>query len=106
MSALLRHDPFTGLTHTIDRLDDWTVVVKTSGDAQAVLDANKSDANHSNPWSRSRDLKHIARIPPEVYTYWLNVLGVDALNPDHKGAVRRLLNDHSWLYIRTSGGVV
>ena len=104
MSELLRHDSFTGLTHEISQLDDKTVVVHTRGDAQAVLDANKHDANHANNWSPSRDLKHVARIPPEVYTYWLNVYGVDALNPDHREAVKKLLNDRDWLFLRTGGG--
>ena len=98
------HDYFTGLTHTIDRIDDGTVAVHTSGDAQRVLDANKEDVNHGNPWTPSRDLKHVARIPAEVYMIWLNRYGIDALNHEHRGAVRKLLNDQEWMYLRTGGG--
>ena len=99
-------DDFSGLVHEIDRLDDKTVVIKTTGDVQPILDANKHDANHENPWSASRDIKHVARIPPEVYLHWLYAFGVDALNPDHRPAVRKLLNDHEWLHLRTGGGAV
>jgi hypothetical protein len=104
MAELFHHDGWTGLTQTIDRLDDKTVVVKTSGDVEAILDANKHDANHGNPWSPSRDLKHVARIPVEVCMIWLNEFGVDVLNPDHRPAVRKLLNSNAWSYLRTSGG--
>ena len=104
MTEHFYNDPFTGLVHEIDQLDDQTIVIHTKGDAQAVLDANKRDENHGDPWSPSRDLKHVARIPPEVYMHWLNVLGVDALNPDHKPAVRKLLNSNEWQYVRTSRG--
>jgi hypothetical protein len=106
MAELLYHDDFAGLTHTIDRLDDKTVVVKTSGDVESVLDANKRDANHAANWSSSRDLKHVARIPQEIYLMWLHKYGVDALNPDHRDAVRKLLNDRDWLFLRTGGGTL
>ena len=104
MAELFYHDDWAGITHTIDQLDDKTVVIHSSGDTQPVLDANKEDANHGNPWTPSRDLKHVARIPAEVYMIWLNDLGVDALNPDHRPAVRKLLNDVQWKHLRTSGG--
>lgn len=106
MPELLYHDAFTGLTHEYSQLDDKKFVVHTRGDAQAVLDANKHDANHGSNSSPSRELKHVARIPPEVYTYWLNTYGVDALNPDHREAVTKLLNDRDWLFLRTGGGTL
>lgn len=104
MPELFYNDPVAGLTHTIDRLDDQTVVIKTGGDVEAVLEANKHDANHGSNWSPSRDLKHVARIPQEIYMKWLHEFGIDALNPDHRGAVRKLLNSNEWSYLRTGGG--
>jgi hypothetical protein len=71
-----------------------------------VLDANKEDANHADNWSPSRDLKHVARTPVIVYEHWLMAHGVDALYPDHKDAVRTLLNDRDWLFLHTGGGVL
>jgi hypothetical protein len=106
MTDILYHDAFAGLTHEYAQLDDKTFVVHTKGDVEAVLDANKHDANHAANCSPSRDLKHVARIPQEVYLHWLHKYGVDALNPDHRGAVRKLLNDRDWLFLRTGGGVI
>jgi hypothetical protein len=104
MADLLYKDDFAGLVHEYDQLDDKTFVIKTSGDVEAVLDANKHDANHAANWSPSRDFKHVARIPQEIYMLWLHKYGVDALNPDHRDAVRKLLNDRDWLFLRTGGG--
>jgi hypothetical protein len=104
MAELFYRDDWAGVTHTIDRIDDNTVVVHTSGDVQPILDANKHDANHGNPWSPSRDLKHVARIPTEIYMIWLHRFGIDALNHEHAAAVRKLLNDPEWMYLRTGGG--
>jgi hypothetical protein len=104
MTEFLYHDDFAGLTHTIDRVDDKTIVVKSGGDVQSVLDANKHDANHAANWSADRSLKHVARIPQEIYMKWLHEFGVDVLNPDHRPAVRKLLNSNEWSYLRTSGG--
>jgi hypothetical protein len=104
MSELLYHDDFLGLTHEYAQIDDKSFVVKTSGDTQPILDANKHDANHAPNWSPTRDMKHVARIPPEIYMIWLHRYGIDALNPDHAGAVRKLLNDNEWAYLRTGGG--
>ena len=101
---MLYHDDFAGLTHTYDQVDKDRFVIKTGGDVQPVLDANKQDANHASNWSPSRDLKHVARIPQEIYMIWLHCHGVDALNPDHAPAVRKLLNSNEYLYLRTGGG--
>jgi hypothetical protein len=100
-------DPFTGIKREFLHVDDNTFAVRSTDDVQAVLDANKADQTF-NPtgYSASRDLKHIARIPASIYELWLNKYGVDALNPDHKDAVRKLLNDRDWLFLRTGGGVI
>jgi hypothetical protein len=107
MPDVLYHDPFTGLTHVFEQADDKTFKLGVRGSdayTDAILDANKHDANHASNWSASRDLKHVARIPPSVYVYWLHAYGVDALDPDHKEAVKKLLNDRDWLFLRTGGG--
>jgi hypothetical protein len=104
MPDLFYKDDFAGLVHEIDQLDDKTFVIHTKGDVQPVLDANKEDANHGDPWSPSRDLKHVARIPVEICMIWLHRYGVDVLDPDHAPAVRRLLNSNEWRGLRTGGG--
>lgn len=106
MSDLLYHDDFAGITHQFVPLDDKKFAVRTTGDVNVVLDANKHDANHAPNWSADRSLKHVARIPVEVYLDWLHTKGVDALNPDHKEAVRALLNDKDWQHLRTGAGAL
>jgi len=100
-------DPFTGITREFVHVDDETFAIRSTDNVQAVLDANKEDQTF-NPtgYSPSRDLKHVARIPASIYELWLHRYGVDVLNPDHKDAVRKLLNDRDWLFLRTGGGVI
>jgi hypothetical protein len=107
MTDTLYVDEFAGIKRDFIHVDDNTFVVQSTQDVQSVLDANKEDQTF-NPtgYSSSRDLKHIARIPAIVYELWLNKYGVDALNPDHKDAVRKLLNDRDWLFLRTGGGQI
>lgn len=94
---------------TRDFLDvgDGKFALQATQDVQPILDANKADQTF-NPsgYSPSRELKHVARIPLVVAEKWLNDYGVDVLNPDHKPAVRKLLNDRDWLFLRTGNGLV
>lgn len=85
-------------------IDDETFVLTAVQDVGPILDANKEDQSFSTGYTPSRDLKHVARIPLVVAELWLSKYGVDVLNPDHKAAVRKLLNDRDWLFLRTSSG--
>jgi hypothetical protein len=49
---------------------------------------------------------HVACIPVGVQMKWLDDYGVDVLNKDHFPAVKRLLNDPDWRYLRTNPGRV
>jgi hypothetical protein len=94
-----------GLIQDIFRVDDNRVVVAYSQDATPVLDANKAYAlEHGDGYSASRQMQHVARIPPIVYYKWLFEEGIDCLNPDHKAAVRKKLNSNEYAYLRTGGG--
>jgi hypothetical protein len=100
MSAFLR----SAITRDVVPIDDDTFVVTATQDVGPILDANKEDQSFATGYSPSRDLKHVARIPLVVAEHWLNKYGVNVLNPNHKAAVRKLLNDHDWLFLRTGGG--
>lgn len=83
--------------------DDFTIV--RTQDVEAILDRNKALQNNGhNGWTTGRNFRHVADIPPVVAEKWLNDYGIDVLNKDHGPAVRRLLNDPDWAYLRTSGG--
>lgn len=99
MKRLLDHDAFTGLTtyHEYDEASD-TTVLHYEQDVEAVLDDNKRADNHGE--HRRGDLWHVASIPVSVQLKWLVEKGVDAFNPDHKGAVARLLDDPEWKYLK------
>lgn len=89
----------------VDNVDG--VAVLATQDVEGILDWNKKSQNAGhNGYTPSRDMKHIAEIPLIVAELWLNTLGVDVFNKDHAPAVKRLLNDPDWRYLRTSGGRV
>lgn len=81
--------------------------VKYEADETPVLDANKRyHLEHGNGMSKMGAMKHVARIPAIVYYKWLAEEGIDLLNPDHGGALRRKLNSNEYAYLRTGTGRV
>lgn len=99
MKRLVDVDPFSGLQtwHDYDEATD-TTVLSYEQDVEPLLDANKAAANHAD--GPMGDMVHVASIPPSVQMKWLVEKGVDLLNPDHKGAVARLLDDSEWRYLK------
>ena len=90
-------------TNFVFGADDFTVV--RTQDVEAILDRNKELQNHGhNGWTEKRNMRHVAEIPLVVAEIWMERYGVDVFNKDHAQAVRRLLNDPDWAYLRTSGG--
>lgn len=99
MKRLLDYDEFTGLItwHDYDELTDTTLITYEQ-DVEPLLDANKAAANDNT--GRMGDMVHVASIPASVQMKWLVEKGVDILNPDHKQAVARLLDDGEWRYLK------
>jgi hypothetical protein len=96
--------PRSAITRDVVPIDDDAFAVTATQDVGPILDANKEDQSFSTGYTPSRDLKLVARIPLVVAEHWLNAYGVNVLDPNHKAAVRRLLNDRDWLFLRTSSG--
>lgn len=98
MKRLLDYDPLSGLKtwHDYDAATETTLITY-SGDSQGVLDQNREDENHAD--RRLGDMAHVARVPPEIQMEWFVKKGVAMWNPDHKGAVRRLL-DGEYKYLK------
>lgn len=96
---LLDYNPMTGLEiwHEYNEADDTTVVHYKS-DAKAILDQNKRDA--SNAVGSMGTMVRAASIPAGVMYEWLTKYGVNFWNKDHKPAVRRLLNDPDYRYLK------
>lgn len=96
---LLDYDPMTGLKtyHEYDETTD-TTLLHYEGDCQPILDANKrAQIENTGPMG---DGVLVASIPASVQMKWLVEKGVDVLNKDHTPAVKRLLNDPEWRYLK------
>lgn len=99
MKRLLDFDPLTGL-RTWHEYDDTTDETRISyeQDVAPILDANKRAANDTT--GRMGEMVHVASIPVSVQLKWFVEKGVDVLNPDHKKAVAKLLDDPDWRYLK------
>ena len=83
---------------------DGRGVLERVQDVEPILARNKALASHDEGYSPSRELRRAASIPLVVAEKWRNELGIDVLDPDHWPAVKRLLNDPEWRWLRTAGG--
>jgi len=100
---LLDYDPQTGVRKWIaaDQHDEDGVLVKTEFEAyhtNAILDANKASQNENT--GRMGDVERVASIPTAVMYEWLTKFGVNAWNPQHSGAVKKLLNSSDYRYLK------
>ena len=101
---ILDVDPYSGAVETFDYDEgDDLAIVKRSCDVQPVIDINKSQHLYSDGWvTQDKAMRLEARIPVDVALLWLQRYGVDVYRREHWPAVRRLLNDPDWRYLRTS----
>lgn len=83
---------------------DGSLIVHREADVEPLLELNKALATSGDGYTPSRDLRRAASIPMAIIEKWRNELGVDVFNPDHIGAVRKLLNSSEYLYLRTAPG--
>ena len=98
-ARLLDADPETGL-RTWHDFDNETGLTRLTyeQDADPILDRNRAAANEAS--GRMGDMVHVASIPASVQVKWMIEKGVDILNPDHKQAVAKLLDDPEWRYLK------
>jgi hypothetical protein len=103
MSLLLDIDPLSGAIETFDYDEHTdTIIIKRTCDVQPIIDRNKELDNHSDGWvGEGRDMRLAASIPTEVAYKWLVEKGVNCWRKEHWPAVRKLLNDPEWRYLRT-----
>ena len=96
---LLDADPQTGLRtwHDYDHDSGLTRITYVQ-DVEPLLDANRAAANAAS--GRMGDMTHVASIPASVQLQWLIEKGVDILDPDHRQAVAKLLDDPEWRYLK------
>lgn len=82
---------------------DRKIHLQRTSDVTANIEQNKREFNDA---SRGRDGlgDKVASIPMGVALTWLERYGVDVFNRNHWPAVKRLLNDPEWRYLRTAPG--
>ena len=95
LEAWFSHDAASGVS-----------TIRYHQDAGPVIEANKRRQNESDGYSASRELRRAASIPPIIVLKWLTELGVNVFDRDHWPAVRRLLNDPDWRWLRSAPGKV
>lgn len=83
--------------------EDDTVLVRREFDTDqtnALLDRNKALQNED--FDKRSDLWHAASVPAHVMYEWLTKHGVNAWNPEHAPAVKRLLNssEYRWCKVK------
>ena len=80
------------------------LTVHRGEDVEPALELNKALYSYNDGYSPSRELRRAASVPMAIIEKWRNELGIDVFNPDHREAVRRLLNSSEYLYLRTAPG--
>lgn len=98
---LLSHDPQTGIRkYVADDLASGDVMVRTEADYGDLLSRNR--AMQAESFDRRSEMWHAASIPTGVMYEWLTRYGVNAWNPDHASAVKKLLNssDYRWCKVK------
>jgi hypothetical protein len=105
MKQLLDYDPIRGVSCFYEYKPATQEIVLThEQDVQAILDANKADANDSDKTARGikNDWWKYASIPAIVEIEWMNKFGVDLGNPHHKRKIFELLNHPDYKYLKTT----
>ena len=98
---LIDHDRARGVKKYLAASDEPdSVIVRTEIDDRAVIERNKAQQNDG--FDRRSEMWHAASIPTSVMYEWLSRFGVNAWNPAHADAVKRLLNssDYRWCKVK------
>ncbi len=105
---LLDVDPFTGAREYFD-YDEATdsITIHKVADVEGVLERNKRlQADTGDLWKhhdkQDLDMRLAASIPTIIIEKWKRELGVDVFDAGHWPAVRRLLNDPDWRWLKAA----
>jgi hypothetical protein len=103
------YDPFTGVTTYFDydfATDKTTVGMEQ--DVTLVLEWNKALQNDDDYSKKGikNEWWHMCKIPNIVIERWKNEKGIDVWNRDHWGAVKKLLNDPDYKWLKATSGYI
>jgi hypothetical protein len=104
MKRFLDFDPLTGKTATFEYDEgENKAYVHEVTDVGPTIERNKAEQNDgTGGWNADKSLRRVARIPNAVIELWKIKYGVNVFNKDHAPAVKRLLNDPDWRFLRTA----
>lgn len=83
---------------------DGTVTYAASQDTAPILERNKAEATHNDGYSKSRELRRVARLPYSLVYKWQTEEGWNALDPENADRLMRKLNSAEYAYLRTADG--
>jgi len=98
---LIDRDPTRGVRKYIAAGDEPdSLLIRTEIDDGQIVERNRALQNEV--FDRRKDLWHAASIPTSVMYEWLTRFGVNAWNPAHSDAVKKLLNssDYRWCKVK------
>lgn len=98
---LLDYDPLTGIRQYYGFDEHGNEYLVDEGDTSAtkqVFDQNK----RIEGTGMGKDMRLAASVPPEVQLEWMTKYGVNMFDPNHKEAVRRLLNSNEYAHCRVN----
>lgn len=102
---LLSFDPLTGLSewHSYDEATD-TTTIRTEGDCEPVLEANKLLANDTDFTKRGikDDFWLYARFPAAFQVKLLIEQGIDVYNKNHGERLSKILEDPAYRHLKTT----
>ena len=79
--------------------------IQYTEDVEPIIKANKvAQQQINNGYSESRDLQHVAHIPPSVILLWMEQYGVDYNTATEMEFIKKRLNDSAWANLRTGRG--
>lgn len=94
--------PATGIE--IDESSD-KLVIHTRQEVSAILDHNKAFKNSGlDGYTPSRDMRHVASIPPIILDKWLKEEGIRWWDSADTPKLMSKLDDPDWSHLRTSVG--
>lgn len=107
MRKLISHDPISGIAAWYEPEGrDGARIIHTYADVDGILDNNKLNYNHVNPYNADRSMKKVATVPNSIITKWLLEEGIDFFKKEDWPKVKAKLNSNEYRYLRTAPGVL
>lgn len=100
------HCPMTGVTEWFEDTDDG-FRIHYEQDAEPTIELNKVKQSMGRAYyAKDPDMWKVASIPIGVQYKWMIEHGVDVMQREHWPAVKRLLNDPEWRYLKTAEVII